>query len=523
MTLHAVISAVRIHDWLTRTPELRFVRGASAMLREETRPENLALPDGVSWCDDVGTVSGVLAVTIADPNQAEEQVTRLAASLRKALPDVEFDAWWTDERDYVSAFSRASQDALRGGSDPEVGRKVFLPPLFDVPIVQPCGACRREAVDAAQTALPPRNAGDPSIRLGRDCRSRHTWSGRDAPPPGVAGRLAHDFEELAAAGGVDPSGERRDNPIRRAKTDNHLATISADGNGLGGLMRVLAATNEGLSADFTDALRAIRSRIAGHFDEVTNDAVRRAAKSVSLPGQTVAPSICHLVGGDDVLVSVPAPLAWRFVDTLLGEFDAGVDRTIRSSVDALTKAAFTDPDRDAASRISAALDRVSLGAGIAFAHASHPFADTDRLAASALRQAKNISKGETSGVSWIDVTEDAELTAGRYLDGLRLAAELGDPNQTPSAFRLTRSAQAALSGLLVDEWGGRPDEVTVKAAGQAIRRWAKRTGVNGLPGTLDADATATPKVTDLRILRDQLSRARWWPAAPGPVDAGEQP
>ncbi len=512
MTTFAVLSAVRIHDWLTRTTELRLLRGASEALRRATHPDILALPAGVAWCDEVGSVSGVIVVTVSDGAPADKAMTDIAATLRDALPETEFEAWWADADDYITAYTRAADDALRGGgSDPGVGRLVVMPPILDVPVVHTCSTCRREPVDTSLTLVPGRDPGDPPTRYGRDCHSRASNSDRATPPSGVAGRLAHNFEELARHGGCDPIGVRRDSPVRRTKTDNHVATISADGNAIGGLMRALAATGGDLSESFGNTLAHVRRGIAGQLDVVTGDAVRHATKAVSLPGQQIAPAICHIMGGDDILLSVPAPLAWRFTESLLAAFDDGVHRDIRAPVGKALAEARTEADLQVASDIRTVLKRVSLGVGMTFAHASHPFADTDRIAGGAIRIAKKAGRGRTSGVCWVDITDDLDLVPDRFVSGSTSASDLAYPCMAPGVFGFTRSAQAALTGLLTDEWGGRTEQVIVDAAGLAIRRWADRTGNRGLPGSLDPSASGVCALADLRTLRDQLSRARWWP------------
>lgn len=63
MPYFAAVAAVRIQSWLSRTPKLRYVRGASVALSRATASAELAgsvvLPDGVAFDPDTNDVAGV--------------------------------------------------------------------------------------------------------------------------------------------------------------------------------------------------------------------------------------------------------------------------------------------------------------------------------------------------------------------------------------------------------------------------------------------------------------------------------
>ena len=115
MPVYIDIGAVRIQEWLARTPALALRRGASAALSEITSRGSVEglLPDGVRWNGEAGDVDGVvnlmlgqLGVPTAEaapvpggsacifeffPSSAmlrkkEDQVRRFLASLRDAPP-----------------------------------------------------------------------------------------------------------------------------------------------------------------------------------------------------------------------------------------------------------------------------------------------------------------------------------------------------------------------------------------------------------------------------------------------------
>lgn len=521
--MYAVVSAVRIHEWVARTPQLPLIRGASEALRRQT--SRLAveplLPAGVRWCVAAGEVSGVVPLEASDAVAAESAVTRVAAHLRVTLPALQLDSWWVASPDYVTAFDLWSSDTLAGSTSPKVERRLFLPAPLDVPMIESCGLCRQEPVDVAKQPVQPRDRQDVPVRAGRDCQTRLDHES-GAPNRAAVGRFAKDFDELARRGGVGSDGRRRDTPTGRTKDDNHLATICADGNAVGGLMQFLARPGP-LDPQLSQIVQDLRDRLPSVLDSATNEAVRRATEEISGPGQQVQPVAVHVLGGDDIVVSVPAPLAWRFVATLFVAFADEMDRGVRDGAleqlkelggkgAELVRGGETRAvgDNESAARIRDALLSISLGAGMTFAHASHPYADTSAQADRAMGRAKGLARGRRSAVYWTDVTQDARGTEGLFLTEALLVEQIAHPRRVPSALTLSRSAAAALGQILSDEWGGSSDATRISAASREIRRWARRTAVSGLPGTLD-EPTGASAVVDLRELRAQLSRARWWP------------
>ena len=516
MSHFASVSAVRIHGWVKRTTELRSARGASAALKIATSRAAVEphLPAGTRWCVQAGEISGVVAVEADDALAAEAAVLAIAAHLRSALPAVELESWWAESVDYVSAFDAWDAQTLSGARDPGVMRRLFLPPILDVPAVESCALCRDEAVDTSLAPVPSREKDEPPRRVGRDCGMRLEHSRPEATPALVPGRLAEDFETLAERGGVGGDGKRVDSPIRRSKTTNHLATISADGNAVGGLLQALATPGPGLSQSFSDQIGELRRRVPGVIQIAASESLRLASAAVSAQGQDVAPVAVHVEAGDDIVVSVPAPLAWRFVAKLLDTFDREVERELRDWAPPRLKAR-TAEDEAAREAILDKLAHLSLGAGLVFAHASHPFSDCLDTADSILREAKQATRGQTSAVSWADITEDIRARSGRHLAATSLVEQLEHPGRIPTAMRLTRSAQASLSQMLTDLWGGSDAQADIDEAHRAIRTWAKRTRSGNVLADTDPADHHTATESELAALRGHLSRARWWPAMEG--------
>lgn len=111
-----------------------------------------------------------------------------------------------------------------------------------------------------------------------------------------------------------PGDDRRGASARRATEDNHLATIFADGNGLGGLFHEARdrAAKEG-TQEALDSLRLLSEGIK----DATAAALLDATLAILRDDDTVLPAVPHIQGGDDVLVTVPALRVWPFVRTFL--------------------------------------------------------------------------------------------------------------------------------------------------------------------------------------------------------------
>ncbi len=521
MTTYLVLSAVRIHTWLTRTPRLRYLRGASAALKDATARAVIEATEPVvrgraSWCDEAGEVSGVVALETAEGVDPARVADEVAANVREVLPAAELEAWWVEAPDYVTAFLAWDRETQTGLWTEQVGRATYLPAPADTPLANTCSGCRCEPVDP-MNGVTPMPDGEAPEHLGPDCVSRRDHSEQPWFHIGVHGRPAKDFEGLAQKGGVDPTGIRGDTPVGRRKTNNHLATVSADGNGVGSFMASLASAYTGSDEGMRQALATLRRHASVALDTATSEALRRAIKVISRNQQQVVPVIVHLAGGDDIVVSVTAPLAWRFVTELGTAFRQELLLQLEPHLDALddavTRAEAVDATKTGQT-IHDAVGAMSLGIGVAFAHESYPFVDAQHLAESAMAQAKKERGGKTSAVTWIDLTVEDRIPPGRCVDVSVLDDQMDAP-EGPAVFDLPPHARAVLGTLLTDQWGGRPDRA--EHAGLQLRTWAKRrtredAGAAQLPGSLNPQARGPIRQADLVDLRDQLSRARWWPA-----------
>lgn len=527
MNTYVVVAAVRIQDWIVRTPKLTRLRGASAALSHYTSKESiervlLSEAPSATWCDEAGDIDGVVALTVPKVDDAPAVADAIARQLSAALPALELEAWWVQAPDYVSAHIAATQARLRGVTQGEVTWRPYLSALLDTPLAQTCDGCRREAIDASERGSDSAAGRADRDKLGADCAQRRRHESRQGPTPGVQGELAQTFDSLAKDGGLGPQRTRH-SAIGRRDSGNHLVTIMADGNGVGGFMTALAEADPGGGVELQAAFRRVRQEAVGTIDRAIQQAVDAAVTAISSPDQRVVPAIVHLVGGDDVLASVPAPLAWVFVGTLGTTFSASVKdgfkerlAQLQAVVEDLAPGSGEDAEApaaratDALAKIRRHVADLSLGIGVVVAHASHPFADTNVLAHQAMAQAKRSTQGREGAVSWVDLTTEDTVQEGRALTLSEVVKQLGDGDIQPPVFSLSPSARGVLATILRDVW--RRDPNRAETTMSQLRTWCRRTGNEPLLRTLESSARGETAHEHLNVLASDLNRARWWPA-----------
>jgi len=459
-------AVVRIQPYLARTPELRLRRGASWLITRATSEEAVDawIQDsgvrGVARNPEAGHADGVVTLTVPD-GQAQAVAARLVQHLREDIPAADLQASWAQAPSYLE-FRRAR---------PQPGSTLLaVPPAADFPLTRTCPSCRV----------------DPSAQadgMCADCLARDASAGRRSTRPGPSRPAAQDAEpdalgtERAVLDAVNQRTGRHLRPVRDmndlarlGETDsnrNHVATVALDGNGMGGFFAALASQQD----------TGLKQRISPEISAATRGALVSAGASIVRDDDERLPVVPHVLGGDDVVVSVTADRAWPFTRAFLAGFS-----------DALTAAAgrLSIPD-DITRQLP------SMSAGVVFANASFPYARAARLAEDALRQAKQDTGGARPAVAWLDVTVDGEqpppwrrtLTQDE-LDGhsADLAALAG----------ISRSGRQALARLL-----GAGSEEEARAAGLV---WARRNGQAAVTGLLNQSA-----VTELRNL---VALTRWW-------------
>lgn len=461
------VGAGRIQTWLGRSSTLRGRRGASRLLAEHTCRKSVErwladYPD-VSWNDHAGDVDGIVSLTLAD-DTSDERLHAVAAAalrhLRDGLPRVELQAAWAVAPSYVDAYPLI-EDKLDAGTD--VLLDLTVP--RSMPFARVCEDCGLDGVVRVGYEI----VKDEHRDVCADCETRYDNAGRTTGTrreviPGPELDLAtwltptaidatfqsfpDDFSELARMA-LGPDG----------RDGTHTALVYADGNRVGEFIR--RAVDSGCA----------KTELAGWITTANRNAVVTAVRAMcrvatETTGLPVAP---HLLAGDDLLVSVPATLAWP----LLRSYLPGFHDELRVLV---------------GDRAPQPLPTVS--AGIVIAHADYPFTDVVALAGRALTAAKRRTRGAASSVAWLDITTDG-------------------PSWT--------SERPCVCTALVLQRRSQLDALAAITAGQrqafrtALRRSATEPELTELARRLDATAVLPFLGPDRELpLPTALDLVRWW-------------
>lgn len=489
MPYFAAVAAVRIQSWLARTPDLRYARGASVALTSATASaeltQSIELPGDVVFDPDTADVAGVCVLRGAAAEELDQAVDRLLDHLQQKLPGVEWVAWRTQAPSYVVAYDTVHGRRPDSSQVRHWPRR--LPLTVDLPFAIPCAHCSHEM--AAEWVTAPGNQGTVKEGVGPDCAVRHA-SG--------ANYQFRDFDELARCGGKGVTTGRRD-------AANHLATVCADGNRVGDFFVAVAKLNDPVvQADLSNAI-----------DLAIHTATDEAAKCGPDPHREVA--MKHFVGGDDVFASVAAPFAWQFVEVLGRRFQEEFNTQVAGVLEGLTshRNGTGSTGRAQVEAVRKAAAEVSLGIGIAFAHASHPIDDCRETAREAERYAKRATRGKVGAASWIDITVEpsagqggCSVPEGRYVTIEQLTDDLRQPEPVLVMPSSARNRLVALLRL-------REGEVAADLA-HAVRAWATRVGrIDELDTLLPRPDGGADVGALITRLRHTVDRARWWPR---PVD-----
>jgi hypothetical protein len=363
---------------------------------------------------------------------------------------------WASADSYLEAFPKMAAQRRHP--------MVALPPMADFPLGATCGECRVDirtaggvrcadcqARFAAGRRIAPRAADD-----GDDDASENEWVLLKTVNDTLGTRLrpARHLGDLARLG--EPDSNR-----------NHLATIAMDGNGIGGFFAALATVGD---AD-------LKRQISPAISAATRNALYAATADIVRTRDRTAPVVPHVLGGDDVVVSVVADRAWAFVRGFLAAFD----RALADATKAMQLPA------NARERIP------TMSAGLVFGHHKFPYARAIQLAEQMMRRAKHHAQGAEPAICWVDVTTDGEeLPTWRRAFTMReLTAQEA---ALASIVALGNTSRQVLQRLLAS---GNEEEATA-----AVLAWARRGGhdtIRTLPGSIP--------VSDLRGL---VALTRWW-------------
>lgn len=469
------IGVSRIQPWLVRTPRLRGRRGGSALISRATRQEEIrarldGLDDVAELNTEAGEIDGVVSLRITDEDRWHEAERVVVRHLRSVMPGVTITARLYHGDSYDEA---RTQDARQ--------EREWLAPAADWPAGRPCQWCstwpaiRPIGEDEADDA----RHGEQDERLKcAECRNRATAAGyaternpantpfaerklvrelfREQGSAGYTPDVPNTFPDLAAVR-VHRPGEQ---PDEEQPDRTHLALIYADGNAIGKFIRGVQANENTRGIDFPRAI-----------DNATWKALVCAVRAIHRPSEDeVLPIIPHLVGGDDVMASVPASRGWTFVRTLLDRFHG----SIREQIERL------DPSL-----------LPTLSAGVVFHHYTVPLFQTNDLAKSLLRRAKLKTQGKAASVAWHDTTQQGRMRITR-----------------PALTHAVLEEHAAALGELAEVNSTarqRLAELNRKHGGDKFDEHVRRVGLGA--------AVAPFRGEQARIeLADALGIARWWRA-----------
>ena len=359
-------AVVRIQPYLARTPELSLRRGASWMITQATNDDAVnawiraeGLRD-VALNPEAGHADGVVTLTVPH-GSAPNHATQLLLHLRADLPGADLEASWGQAVTYLEF------KGVQPGDDQSLRA---LPPVADFPLAETCESCR----------VDPR---DGTIGMCADCTARAAVAGHRRAQPGSPQHEAAGDEpdalgterlvinavsraigrKLRAVSDLDQLASLADESGRR----NHVATVALDGNGMGAFFTRLARQPD----------TSLKQHISPEISAATRSALVFAAHAVARETDQFLPVIPHVLGGDDVVVSVTADRAWQFTRAFLAGFSEAMAATAK-------RLKLPDP-------IKRGLP--SMSAGVVFAHAKFPYARAVHLADDALRRAKRDTRG----------------------------------------------------------------------------------------------------------------------------------
>ncbi|MGH3528588.1 MAG: Cas10/Cmr2 second palm domain-containing protein [Pseudonocardiaceae bacterium] len=377
MPRYVDVGVKQVQTWLVRAPHLKGRRGASTMLTRATDVE--VVKDQLAGLraeqhHEAGHVDGVISVKVTSDHTGSDLKElcrrierRLLDHLRKAAPAAFLEATWRDGDSYADAY------------DNRIQVTEHPPATSEWPAAKRCDWCHlwpaiHQIWDKAGEDFAQKDVCTDCRQRSDDEAAGRTTAKRFAPL--AERRLLSKLAERGREGPILPDtfDELRGLGPFPTKDDTHLATIFADGNAIGGLIAHLRAAAAGPGVALATA--------PGLIDDATWNAAADAVVDITTSESRYWPVIPHLVGGDDLLVSVPAHCAWQFLRTYLASFVTGTQAMAVGGV------------------------APSASAGVVIHHYQEPISVVVDLADELLRQAKNEHAGTMAALAWQSVTHD---------------------------------------------------------------------------------------------------------------------
>lgn len=431
---YASIGINQVQAYLARSRRLWGRRGASDMLnyltaREvevsqdrdfRTAKEVLNVFPDVDFTEDAVDVDSVLNICGNNRRTVQKAAHALALNIKVHLPATHVTTTLREAANYREVIA-----AELNGSHAE--KRVYPPSTLEFPLAHHCDECSsgmavakrkdlRLCADCLSRDAPkPRNATLSSRRLEQGFAAEQEILEKVSERTGKLNQVK-DLPDLAQLGNLGDEG-------RRQQTDNHIATIFADGNGLGaffsGLRHEATKSDEGLE-QLRETSRAIK--------DATNNAMVESICEIRREGEQKMPAVPHIMGGDDILVSVPATRAWPFLFSFLGQMKQEL-REVKGA------------------------ERISFSAGMVICKDEYPIGNQVELAEELIRHAKDKGQGKEWNFAWRDVTHDGPASPARcmtlerwyeFSDARQALERLGGP-AGGNAARSTVAQELAIS------------------------------------------------------------------------------
>lgn len=485
MTTYLVIGAVRIQQWITRSPRLALTRGASLALTQRTSSQYLhgRFASPLRLSEAVPEIAGVVVLE-SDEDLDDSQVLNAMKVLGVELPGIEWTAWVAAAPSYIQAY-RDTDGGQRGG------RTYHLAPASRrLPMLVECEGCHEESA-TVKRLLPDGK----SHSYGEDCEIRRGFHEEElkrlraayaaAGPDGNGATEATQFDHLAHVEPRPEKGERdpRLHVMGRRDADNHIALVAADGNRIGDFFKAVA--------DVGDA--AVHTRLSKALDDATRKACVEARQKTErhMTKPQYYPDVIHYVGGDDVLASVAGRFAWIWAVALGEAFERGFQDEVER--------ALAGVPAQQASAIRQTAKAASLGIGMVFTQVKEPFALAREFSGKAESLAKRAGQGKRSVIAWADTTVNDRVLGGHHIGLAEASMQLSEGHALSS---LTSSARSTLTELLRKT----PSHMQL----DRIYEWASRTRNERIKDRLIRETDPDKGCVTLAA---DLDRARWWPAA----------
>lgn len=466
MTRYLDVAVVRIQSWLLRAPHLRGRRGASTMIREATDPDAVkVILTEISHLaernDKAGHIDGVVPLKLTGDDDAtvarvENHVIRY---LREKLPSASLMSKRFDGDDTIAA--HATLATFEHEWPPSVSEWV---------LGKQCDWCR-----SWPASKPATDNDNETVELCADCLLRHgyyagfaTADPNGPQQPGTERDLINRWEGRSGSRARVPDYFDELAKLGKSSDNTHLATIHADGNAVGLLTSKLRdQQQQGLATDFDLPSAIEHATWTGLLTAL--EPMNRTVLSDG--GVETLPIITHLVGGDDILVSVPAHEAWPFLDVM--------------------QTAFAEAMREVL--VPAALHEHSptLSASVVFHHRTSQLSAAVDLAGELLDDAKKQHRGKRAAVAWQDITHDGPHVVQRPSISLDTLKKYWSALETLA--KMGGSALATLSKL---------DRRDTLDTPQKLRQHADRLGIWS-----DVEPFTTGEGPNVS---DAVGMVRWW-------------